>query len=104
MDTASKITLGERLAVKGTDLIVQFTEVLEDSRCPEGVQCPWAGNARVQFNVNGELLELNTFTQPKSNVVAGFRIELLSLRPYPVKDRPIDSAAYVAEIRIRRDS
>jgi hypothetical protein len=104
MDTASKITLGERLAVKGTDLTVQFTEVLEDSRCPEGVQCPWAGNAQVQFNVNGDLLELNTFTQPKMDVVAGYRIELLSLRPYPVKDSPIDSSEYVAEIRIVQES
>ena len=31
---------------------VKFLEVTEDSRCPEGVDCFWAGNARLKIELS----------------------------------------------------
>lgn len=33
-------------------LEVEFIKLLEDSRCPEGVQCIWAGRAVVELRIN----------------------------------------------------
>ncbi len=47
-----KIDLGE--SVKVGAVTITFAELLEDSRCPEGVQCVWAGRARVLVEVSEE--------------------------------------------------
>lgn len=44
-----KITQKKCLKNKGTKLILK--EVVSDSRCPEGVQCIWAGEAKVTVSV-----------------------------------------------------
>lgn len=46
------ITLGETIEI-GT-MVIQFKEVLEDSRCPKGVQCVWEGRARTIVAVSGD--------------------------------------------------
>ena len=33
---------------------VRFAEVVEDSRCPEDVQCVWAGRAKIRVEIDGE--------------------------------------------------
>jgi hypothetical protein len=45
-----KIALGETVALNGVYLT--FTEVLEDSRCPQNVECIWEGRVRVQLTIN----------------------------------------------------
>jgi hypothetical protein len=37
------LSLGQRTSVEGENLEVKFVEVVEDSRCPRGVTCIWAG-------------------------------------------------------------
>src|SRR5262245_27923464 len=52
----------ERTASDG--LRVRFVAVEEDSRCPENVNCVWAGNARIRITVTSgrdqQALVLNT--------------------------------------------
>lgn len=47
---AIKIPLGETVVLG--DVSITFEKVVEDSRCPEGVQCVWAGNAKIQVKVS----------------------------------------------------
>jgi hypothetical protein len=59
------INYGRQVAAAKENLTLKFVVILEDSRCPEGVQCIWAGNARIELAVTraGEdttSLELNT--------------------------------------------
>ncbi|MDT0555480.1 hypothetical protein [Patiriisocius hiemis] len=37
--------------VKMGDLTIKFLEVTEDSRCPKGVNCTWAGRAKILVEV-----------------------------------------------------
>src|ERR1041384_3412543 len=56
---------GAETAVEGADFKLGFVNVTQDSRCPEGTTCIWAGNARLRLRVvsaNGasKEFELNT--------------------------------------------
>ncbi|CAM2862441.1 hypothetical protein [Flavobacterium frigoris] len=60
-----KITQKKCLKNKGTKLILK--EVLSDSRCPEGVQCIWAGEAKVVVSV----YEGKKFVKDEELVISG---------------------------------
>ena len=91
---------GQEVTIRGADLRLQFTDVLEDSRCPTDVECFWTGQARITIEaVPGQgapaSLEFNTNPAPGqgklTNDVGGYTIELKKLDPYP--KTPDDSLA-----------
>ncbi|MCB0466259.1 MAG: hypothetical protein KDC78_11410 [Aequorivita sp.] len=92
---AVKVPKGETIILKG--ISIKFLEVLEDSRCPEGVTCIWAGRAIVKVEVtsNGKTEEKTlTFgeTRPgeekNTNLFNSkeFAINGLKLNPYPTSE------------------
>lgn len=98
---------GSEVTIKQQPLVVGFTEVLEESRCPEGVDCLWAGNAKIQISLQTPPLErmtmaeLNTNTQfPVSVEYDGREITLVELRPYPIYKVVINPYQYIATLRI----
>lgn len=48
---AFSIALGESVMVTGEDLTITYDEVVEDSRCPPGVQCIQAGTATIALTL-----------------------------------------------------
>lgn len=70
-------------------LMVQFKEVVEDSRCPEGANCFWAGQAIVAVTINGERLQLKVADSDSAWVGwKDYRVRCKALSPYPtVKDK-----------------
>ncbi|PHR13683.1 MAG: hypothetical protein COA40_03770 [Aequorivita sp.] len=92
---AVKVPKGETIVLKGVS--IKFMEVLEDSRCPEGVDCIWAGRAivKVKVTANGKseekLLifgEIRPGEEKNTNLYssANFAINGLSLKPYPTAE------------------
>lgn len=85
-----KIPLGETVSVG--DLNISFSEVVEDSRCPKGVQCVWAGRAKVKIEVSDEMTidhQFLTFGSNSENIIFqldGYRVKGLSLSPHPRAD------------------
>jgi hypothetical protein len=71
------------------NLMVKFEEVLEDSRCPEGAMCFWAGQAIVAVSINGEQLKLKVADSDSVWVSwKDYRVRCKALSPYPnVKDK-----------------
>ncbi len=68
---------------------------VEDSRCPEGVQCFWAGNASVEFHLTTKKAEyyfsLNTFNGKdftNDTIIEGLKYHLLDVLPYPSFSAP----------------
>lgn len=101
---AVKIPKGETVILKG--VAIKFVEVVEDSRCPEGVDCIWAGRAivKAKVTVNGKTEEkLLTFgevrpgEQKNTNLYssANFAINGLKLRPYPNSETAGNMKNYV---------
>lgn len=76
-------------------LSVEFTAVVEESRCPVGtsVMCVWEGNARILVTATrgplSQVFTLNTAPRMGSLVIfAGHVIELRKLDPWPTTPTP----------------
>ncbi len=87
-------------------LNVEFDSVLEDSRCPTGVDCIWSGNAvvRLRISKNGQdeqQLDLNTHIQPSSRSYKGYEVSLKGLSPYPSEGSAINKESYKALLLIK---
>src|SRR5690606_20815520 len=89
---AVKIPLEGSIFLKGVS--IKFLEVLEDSRCPDGVSCVWAGRAivKVEINSNGQTIEKTIIygkTKPEedgnTNLFNSRELTIngLTLNPYP---------------------
>lgn len=87
MDAPFRLGIGEAARIDGHT--VTFGAVTEDSRCPEGVDCIRAGEARIQVEVDGEAVVL---TIPAAMArdgdtavvrVGGVLLEATDLLPYP---------------------
>jgi len=92
------LKFGDKVTLRGTDLTLAFKDVTEDSRCPEGAVCVWAGNARILLGVNQTAIALNTTLEPKQASYSSYVIQLLGLYPYPKVDRQIKKEEYIAAL------
>jgi len=88
---------GENKFLKEYDMNVTFKGISEDSRCPEGVNCIWAGVAIAQIEVMGTttrpmVLELATMENAgrnyhqSSELFNGYTISLEEVSPFPKSD------------------
>ena len=97
-----RIKIGQRITIKGQRLSIRFTAVREDSRCPTGVQCVWAGNAAVVVEVSSKKKKAVQLTLNTNNLVKpnhehnGYKIKLAGLKPYPKADQRIEPKDYEA--------
>lgn len=102
-----EIEQGRERKVKGTDLKIAFLEVTEDSRCPEGTTCVWAGNARVRMLVQNSQdqcaeFALNTNLVPGEFDFGDYKIRLQRLSPYPSIHAELKPTSYTAELFITK--
>ncbi|MDQ1855036.1 hypothetical protein [Chryseobacterium sp. WLY505] len=87
------LTEGENKFLREYQMNVTFKGVSEDSRCPEGAQCIWAGVALAQVEVMGTstrpmILNLASADYPARNYQQstefnGYTITLQDIAPYP---------------------
>jgi len=43
------------LSANGTRLTVQFTQLVEESRCPPNMECIWAGQVAIKLKINNSV-------------------------------------------------
>jgi hypothetical protein len=100
------IKFGKQKKFSQSKLTVKFLSVTEDSRCPQGVNCIQAGNARIKVEIsNGttkEIFEMNTFEGPKGASFSGFAIYLDELLPMTKANTKINQKDYKGKFRIVR--
>lgn len=102
------LRLGSVAIVKEAGLTVTFAEMVEDSRCPEGVNCIWAGNGKIKITLKkgshkSMSFELNTMTEPKSFAYQGYEVTLVKLDPYPKHDMPTRKRDYAATLKVTKE-
>ena len=101
-----KIQIGEQKTATQDKINIKFLSLVEDSRCPEGVNCVWAGNAKIEVEINcgdhKEKFEMNTNLGPKGASFDGYAINLVSLSPYPKEGVTVDAKSYLATFNISR--
>lgn len=90
----SEIKINSKNPISKTGYSFQLTKVFDDSRCPEGVTCIWAGEVSVVLKVykNKKFFELKTLTFNAKNKEENFKwfakyftkkIKSISVNPYP---------------------
>jgi len=100
---------GQDVSVAEQKLKIKFIGVREDSRCPVGVNCIWAGNARIALKLAGGKgeaieIELNTTTEPREASYEGYTVKLMNLAPRPVEGQKLDADDYVATLIVTKKS
>lgn len=75
---------------KSENILIKFSNVTEDSRCPTGVMCIWQGRVSVDVNVIKDDKDKGDFilTLGESEKLAlqtfdGYYVKLLKVEPYP---------------------
>lgn len=87
------------------DLTVKFVAVIEDSRCPQGAACIWAGNAKIKLEIRKgrgawKTVELNTTSGSGSATIDDYEIKLVGLDPYPGSAGSEEKPVYTAKIEL----
>ncbi len=118
-ELGSEITLhiNETVAVGSDPLLVRLAGIPEDSRCPTGVVCIWAGRVTAALEFRREngpgpgFLSLLNLTKGQGNDSATFDygnntylVKLVDVEPYPKAGSPINASGYNATIIITKTS
>lgn len=101
------IKVGEQVVIKEAGLKISFSAVVEDSRCPTGVNCIWAGNGKINIKVSktgkkAAAVQLNTGAEPQHLSYGEYDIKLVGLNPYPKQDAPVKRGDYVATLIVSK--
>ena len=115
--TEDVITLEWRrpVLIQPEGITITFEQVLEDSRCPEGVDCIWEGMTVVELSLQKNGQQATTFTLSDHNIerpdsdccwkeaqVWGLTFRYIMLEPYPVFEVVPDSTDYSLLVEISR--
>src|SRR5690606_37450634 len=97
----TEVRVGQKACDEASGIEIEFVRVVEDSRCPEGVDCIWAGRAVIEVIAHkaGEASDTTTLSTnggDGSFGFAGYRIHLEAVDPYPKEGLPIAEDAYKA--------
>ena len=94
------LSIGQTATITGEDLKVKFVEVVEDSRCPSDVQCPWAGRVSCVIELT-QNSTANKTVLTQSGLTEGYAIETYELyqlkfrvEPYPQAGKTINKSDY----------
>ncbi|WP_379952827.1 hypothetical protein [Dokdonia sp. R78006] len=86
---------------------IRLVEVLEDSRCPKGVDCIWAGNAKVLVEITSESgrkttkeIILNGGRVAPIYSEEGLVISINGLAPYPTSLSKIKASDYYLRVEV----
>ena len=99
---------GKKAVIGEEGLYITFKDVVEDSRCPIGYYCVWAGNGAVLLNIekrNADTLmdTLNTTLEPHTLLYLNYKIILKKLKPYPAADTLIEKKDYIVTLLVEKE-
>jgi hypothetical protein len=106
LDKSFNINYGDTHVNSSHRLKIEFEDVANDSRCPKGARCIWAGNAELKFKFSAdtasEKIGLNTNIAPKDYKKFGYEITLKRLSPSKSTANPIEKEDYTATLVISK--
>jgi hypothetical protein len=96
---------GQERFVKSAGVRIKLLEVAEDSRCPQGVNCIWAGNVRVVVRISGDGRSarsetLNSATEPRAVQVKKKYLSISKVMPPKIIDREIKPQDYIITLTV----
>ena len=91
---------------------IRFASVTEDSRCPQNIQCVWAGRAIMAITlIENDKTKSSALImgEPAGTGYSKFAqlgdltVELMQILPHPTASLKIDPERYVMELEIRKE-
>lgn len=104
VDEQFRLSMNQRARITdGIDLAIRLVDVLEDSRCAEGVYCVRAGSVTILLEVESiygmMYLELAKGDRGPDTVrVMNYTIRLLDVQPYPKANEHIEKDEYTVTL------
>ena len=108
--SCEKIDLGEELSVKiGERLHIDWElsfkiDSINDYRCPMDVNCIWAGDVDIFFDLGKKEEVINLYnrdTNPFS--INGYTIEIIDVEPYPLSYVEVDPKDVIIKIKVEKE-
>jgi hypothetical protein len=105
------LRVGQEVSVAEQKLNVKLVSVPEDSRCPKGVTCIWAGNVRVRLQVTkvgGKPVKVELSLNPRdfpdgeAADCGNYKLKLVGVEPYPVADQQLKPADYTVTLSVSK--
>jgi hypothetical protein len=103
------LAIGQSTTITGESMEIRFAKVIGDSRCPQGVECFWAGEVSSQIEITyaGTTYE-KVLTQSGASATAqtdfGDYIITFDFKPYPKAGEEIKYKDYRLELQINKKS
>lgn len=110
--TPFRLGFGQSARITGTDMMLTFVTVLDDSRCPADATCVWEGQVTVDISVaaSGEDLGVRTLTSRAGHDdlavkhAAGYEIRLLGVTPARTSAAEIPMHEYALKLQVKESS
>ena len=110
LNNAIIISEGDCAGDLQTRTYICFESITGDSRCPEGVQCIWQGNAEARFKFTKAdetplFFSLNTYKgYTNDTIIGGYKFTLKAVTPYPNIRTILVPRNYKVEIEIEKEN
>ena len=102
-----ELRVGGETTLPDSKIKIKFLSVDDDSRCPQGVNCVWAGSVGVQLlrsapRSQEERVKLNTAVEPRVVTYRGHTFEITSVSPPRVEGQTINPQDYAVTLAVLR--
>ncbi len=103
-----RIKYGQSVYIPDENLFIAFQDVVEESRCPEGMECFWQGTAKIKLFIrqgNETLSDTVETYLPQSIVSIGLKnnsylFNVKDVQPYPKHNVKVDISNYVLTLNV----
>jgi hypothetical protein len=102
----STFTMGQ-LYSTGDGLYTLQIKEITDSRCPQGVECIWAGEVVLKgewsAGNNKSTIELHTIMKESQQQPNGYTLQIVDAKPYPIYGTPSKPEDLVITLLIQKN-
>jgi len=103
-----KIKYGQSVYIPDENLFIAFQDVVEESRCPEGMECFWQGTAKIKLFIrqgNDTMTDTVETYLPQSIVKIGqinnsYLFDVKDVEPYPQQNLKVDVHNYILTLNV----
>ncbi len=104
LDVSFALKVGQAANIPSDQLKVQFIRVKEDSRCPVGTTCVWAGRVTVEVTIAKQGKDLGHFdlstTERKGQYVDNYLVGMGKVSPAPTDH--LNPEEYSVELKVSK--
>ncbi len=110
LDSGFQLMHNQTASIGSENLSVKFVNVAEDSRCPVGVECIWAGQAKIELEIKQKdeepeiivLISQAGREELAKKDIDGYSIRLLEVKPPRLPQQELRLSDYIISISISK--